>query len=95
MAPGTGGLSTGGGEKSVLVAGPAPPPGRIQPIRAYQSNKDMDDDDDDDDDNNGLAEGTPFIGLKDKSLAGMLMEVVKADDRDTVYYIVNELIGQL
>ncbi|KAK4031945.1 hypothetical protein C8A01DRAFT_20914, partial [Parachaetomium inaequale] len=94
IAPGTGGLATGGGKKSVLVVGPAPPPGRAQPIRDHQSDKDIDDDDDDDDDD-GLGEGIPFTGLKDKSLAGMLIEVVKADDRDAAYYIVDELMMRL
>ncbi|KAK4031303.1 hypothetical protein C8A01DRAFT_21458 [Parachaetomium inaequale] len=92
MAPVTGGLATGGGEKSIPVIGPTPPPGRTQPIRAYQSDKDIDDDNDDDE---GLGEGTPFIGLKDKSLAGLLIDTVKASDRDIAYYMVDELIGRL
>ena len=76
--------------------GPAPPPGKTQPIRAYQSDDEMDDNDDDDDDNDdSLAGGTLFTRLKNETLAGMLMDAVKASERDTAYYMVDELMTRL
>jgi hypothetical protein len=98
MASKTGELPTGERKKSAPVIGPAPPPGRTQPIRTYQSDDEIDDndvDDDDDNDDDSLAGGTPFTGLKNETLAGMLMDAVKTSERDTAYYIVDELITRL
>ncbi|KAK4031155.1 hypothetical protein C8A01DRAFT_21593 [Parachaetomium inaequale] len=95
MATRMGGMPVREREKSAPVVGPALLPGTAQPTRAHYSDEDMDDDDDDDDDDDSRNRGTPFAGLKDETIARMLIDTVKADDRDTVYYIVDELIGRL
>jgi hypothetical protein len=56
---------------------------------------DNDVDDDDDNDDDSVAGGTPFAGLKNETLAGILMDAVKASERDTAYYIVDELMTRL
>ncbi|KAK4041890.1 hypothetical protein C8A01DRAFT_45092 [Parachaetomium inaequale] len=97
MATRMGGMPVREREKSTPVVGPTPPPGTAQPTRAHHSDEDIDDDDDNDDDDNSRNGGTPFTGLKDETIARILIDTVKADDRDTVYYIrlVQRVSGRL
>ena len=75
------------------TVGPAPPPGRSQPIRENED-EDMDSNNDNGDDNDPGG-GTPFTGAKDEQLAGMLMDVVEAGSRDAAYYMVDEIMTRL
>jgi hypothetical protein len=58
-------------------------------------NDDDNNNDDDDDNDDSFTRGTPFTRLKNETLAGILMDVVKASERDTAYYMLDELIIRL
>lgn len=82
------------------AVGPDPPAGRTQPTRGRDEEMEDNDEDDDDDDDSGdddmsYRDGTLFGKTKDKVLVGLLMELVRKDRRDTVYYVVDELVQRL
>lgn len=79
------------------AVGPAPPPGRSQPIRIPDQTDDdemgeEDDQSDEDDDGNF---GSPLAGQEEGVLAGLLMELVRKEDENKAYLIIDELMRRM
>ena len=78
------------------AVGPAPPPGRTQPIRGpdkSDDDQDMEDDDNNDDDEDDDCDySSPLAVLGPGALAGAVIDLVRQEERDKVYILIDEFI---
>ena len=104
MPPKTGGR--GGGVRATATreknpaVGPAPPPGRCQPIKTTIINEDEDDEieegDKSGDDKDDEGQRKPiFEGLEEEDLTGMLIDVVQEEERDIAFHLIDKFVRRI
>jgi hypothetical protein len=79
--------------------GPTPPPGRSQPIRTTIIDEDdemeeRDDESGDDEDDEGQRKPL-FEGLEEEDIAGMLMDLIPEEERDTAFFLIDEFVRRI
>ena len=79
------------------AVGPAPPPGRSQPIRISDETDDDDEmgEEDDQSDEDDYNFGSPLAGQEEGVLAGLLMDLVRHKDESKAYLIIDEFMTRM